>query len=53
MSAEVVARVETMWPELGLGARRPASPQYRAGRPGASAVARVLDAARDLLRARP
>ena len=55
MSAEVSARVDAMWPELGLDA----VPGLRPQAPGAnglhaSPVARVLDAARELLsRGRP
>jgi hypothetical protein len=53
MSAEVEARVDAMWPELGIGAARPAEASLN-GIHGGSAVARVLAAARELMaRARP
>jgi 4-hydroxy-3-polyprenylbenzoate decarboxylase len=49
MSAEVVARVEAWWPELGLSAASPA-PAVRANGAGeGGAIARVLGAARELL----
>jgi 4-hydroxy-3-polyprenylbenzoate decarboxylase len=54
MSAEVAARVDAMWPELGIGqapapahVARPANGAGVLG--GRSAIARVLEAARDLL----
>jgi 4-hydroxy-3-polyprenylbenzoate decarboxylase len=48
MSADVLARVEAMWPELGIGAR-PSPPASANGVHGGSAVSRVLDVARELL----
>jgi 4-hydroxy-3-polyprenylbenzoate decarboxylase len=47
MSTDVLARVDAMWPELGIGAHRPRSPVN--GVHGGSAVSRVLDVARELL----
>ena len=51
MSAAVGARVDAMWPELGIDAARSPSAPSNAAQPGGgeSAVARVLGVARDLL----
>lgn len=53
MSADVEARVDAMWPELGIGTRRSPGASLNGVR-GASAVTMVLEAARELFaRGRP
>jgi 4-hydroxy-3-polyprenylbenzoate decarboxylase len=54
MSAEVAARVDAMWHELGIpGAPRPSAMRLN-GAAGASVVARVVEVARELIgKARP
>jgi len=53
MSAEVQARVDAMWPDLGIGGSRAPGASLN-GVHGASTITRVLEAARELFaRARP
>jgi 4-hydroxy-3-polyprenylbenzoate decarboxylase len=49
MSAEVLARVDAMWPDLGVDVERPRAAGGNGGVNDSSVVARVIGAARELL----
>jgi 4-hydroxy-3-polyprenylbenzoate decarboxylase len=49
MSADVVARVDAMWPELGIPVGPAAAPAHRNGLRDGGTLARVFDAAREIL----
>ena len=49
MSADVAARVDAMWHELGIPAVTRPGPTRLNGAAGASVVARVVEVARELI----